>query len=46
MLLLAPIASTAADRGYSTSEERKQALDIIARFQADPLNPSLKQEQK
>ena len=46
VLLIAPVASIAADRGPSTPEERKQALDIIARFQADPLNPSLKQEQK
>jgi hypothetical protein len=46
VLLLAPAASTAADRGPSTTEERKQALDIIQRFQADPLDPALKQEQK
>lgn len=31
----------AADRGPSTPEERKQALAIIHRFQADPLNPDL-----
>jgi len=37
-LLLAPIASTAADRGPSTPEERKQALDYIHHFEADPLN--------
>jgi hypothetical protein len=43
-LLLAPIASTAADRGPSTPEERKQALEYIAHFEADPLNPSLKPE--
>jgi hypothetical protein len=46
LLLLAPAASSAADRGPSTPEERKQALDIIQRFQADPLDQSLKQEQK
>ena len=44
--MLAPAASTAADRGPSTPEERKQALEYIARFEADPLNPSLKQEQR
>ncbi|MGA2673492.1 MAG: hypothetical protein ABSE99_09695 [Terracidiphilus sp.] len=43
-LLLAPLAATAAGRGPSTPEERKQALEYIHRFQADPLNPSLKPE--
>jgi hypothetical protein len=43
-LLLAPIAANAADRGPSTPEERKQALEYIQHFQADPLNPNLKPE--
>ena len=43
-LLAAPVASIAADRGPSTPEERKQALESIAHFQADPLNPNLKPE--
>jgi len=43
-LLFVPIASTAADRGPSTPEERKQALEYIAHFEADPLNPNLKPE--
>ena len=43
-LLLAPVASTAADRGPSTPEERKQALEYIAHFEADPLKPNLKPE--
>ena len=43
-LLLAPLASAAADRGPSTPEERKQALEYIAHFEADPLNPNLKPE--
>jgi len=43
-LLLGPIASTAADRGPSTPEERKQALEYIQHFEADPLNPALKPE--
>jgi len=43
-LLAAPLASAAADRGPSTPEERKQALDYIHHFEADPLNPALKPE--
>src|ERR1035438_7089073 len=45
-LLLVPIASTAADRGPSTPEERKQALEYIAHFEADPLNPALQPEKQ
>jgi hypothetical protein len=45
MLLLAPFAARSA-RGPSTPEERKQALDIIQRWEADPLNPSLTQERE
>jgi hypothetical protein len=43
-LLLALIAATAADRGPLTPEERKQALEYIAHFEADPLNPNLRPE--
>jgi hypothetical protein len=43
-LFLLPIASAAADRGPSTPAERKQALEYIRHFQADPLNPNLKPE--
>jgi hypothetical protein len=43
-LLFAPIAAAAADRGPSTPEERRQALEYIRHFQADPLNPDLKTE--
>jgi hypothetical protein len=43
-LLLAPIAAAAADRGPSTPAERKQALEYIRHFQADPLNPELNAE--
>jgi hypothetical protein len=43
-LLAAPASAIAADRGPSTPEERKQALDYIQHFEADPLNPALKQE--
>ena len=39
-----PVASIAADRGPSTPEERKQALEYIQHFDADPLNPDLKKE--
>jgi hypothetical protein len=45
-LLLAPIASTAADRGPSTPEERKQALEYVHHFEADPLNPALQLEKQ
>jgi len=43
-LFAAPVASIAADRGPSTPEERKQALEYIHHFEADPLNPALKPE--
>jgi hypothetical protein len=45
-LLLVPVAVNAADRGPSTPAERKQALDYIHRFQADPLNPELRTERE
>ncbi len=44
-LLLAPFAAQ-AERGPSTPEERKQALDMIQRLEADPLNPSLTRERE
>jgi hypothetical protein len=43
-LLLAPLAATAADRGPSTPEERKQVLDSIHSWQADPLGPNAKDQ--
>ena len=43
-ILAAPVAAIAADRGPSTPEERKQALEYIQHFEADPLNPALKPE--
>jgi len=43
-LLSAPVAAIAADRGPSTPEERKQAIEYIQHFEADPLNPALKPE--
>jgi carboxypeptidase Q len=45
-LLLAPIAATAADRGPSTPEERKQALDYIQDFEANPLGPNAMHERE
>jgi hypothetical protein len=43
-LLLAPFAANAADRGPSTPEERKQALEYIHAWQADPLGPQAKDQ--
>jgi hypothetical protein len=43
-LLAAPASAIAAGRGPSTPEERKQALEYIQHFMADPLNPALKSE--
>jgi hypothetical protein len=45
-LLAAPASAIAAGRGPSTPEERKQALEYIQHFMADPLNPALKSEIK
>jgi hypothetical protein len=42
-LLLAPFAAK-AERGPSTPAERKQALESIHHFEADPLNANLKSE--
>lgn len=44
-LLAAPVAAT-AQRGPSTLEERKQALEYIHHFEADPLNPNLQTEKE
>jgi hypothetical protein len=44
--LAAPVAAIAADRGPSTPEERKQALEYIQRFEANPLNPNLQPEKE
>jgi hypothetical protein len=44
VLLAAPASAIAADRGPSTPEERKQAIDYIQHFMTDPLNPALKPE--
>ena len=43
-LLLTSVAATAADRGASTPEERKQALENIHEWQADPLGPHAKDQ--
>jgi hypothetical protein len=45
-LLAAPVASQTATRGPSTPEERKQALEYIRHFEADPLNPKVIQERE
>jgi hypothetical protein len=42
-LLLAPLAAK-ADRGPSTPEERRQALEYIHAWQADPLGPQAKDQ--
>lgn len=43
-LLLAPITSSAADRGPTTPEERKQALENIHAWQANPTGPQAKDQ--
>jgi hypothetical protein len=43
-IFLLPFTASAADRGPSTPAERKQALEYIRHFQADPLNPNLTPE--
>ena len=42
----APIAASAADRGPSTPEERKQALQYIQDFEANPLSPDAIKERE
>ena len=44
VLLIAPIAATAADRGPSTPEERKQVIELIHAWQANPLGPQAKDQ--
>jgi hypothetical protein len=46
VLLAAPASAIAADRGPSTPEERKQALEYIQHFMANPLNPALQPEKE
>jgi hypothetical protein len=43
ILLIAPFAS-AADRGPSTPEERKQVIELIHAWQANPLGPEAKNQ--
>lgn len=43
-LVLAPVASTAADRGPSTAEERTQMLEVIHIWQSDPMGPKAKDQ--
>jgi hypothetical protein len=45
-LLAAPVAAIAADRGPSTPEERKQALEYIQDFEANPLGPNALHERQ
>ncbi|HEY1209379.1 MAG TPA: hypothetical protein VGE85_08425 [Terracidiphilus sp.] len=45
-LLAAPASAIAAGRGPSTPEERKQALDYIQHFMADPLGPNALHERQ
>ena len=45
-LLSAPVAATAADCGPSTPEERKQALEYIQDFEANPLGPNEARERE
>lgn len=43
-LLASPLSIHAADRGPSTQVERRQALEYMSHFEADPLNPGLTPE--
>jgi hypothetical protein len=43
-LLLVPLAATATDRGPSAPEERKQTLNAVRDWQADPLGPHAKDQ--
>jgi len=43
-LLAASLPAYSADRGPSTPEERKQALEYIHNWQADPLGPHAKEQ--
>jgi hypothetical protein len=44
MLLIAPAAVTASDRGPSTPEERKQLIELIHAWQANPLGSQAKDQ--
>ena len=44
MLLITPAAATAADRGPSTSEERKQVIELIHAWQENPLGLQAKDQ--
>jgi hypothetical protein len=44
MLLVAPTVAAAADRGPSTPEERKQVIELIHAWQANPLGPQAKDQ--
>jgi len=44
VLLMIPIAATATDRGPSTPEERKQVIELIHAWQANPLGPQAKDQ--
>jgi len=44
--LLAPLVAIAADRGPSTPEERKQALEYIQDFESNPLGPNAMKERE
>jgi len=43
-LMAASLLAHAADRGPSTPEERKQALEYIHSWQADPLGPNARDQ--
>jgi hypothetical protein len=45
-MLLVPLAAGALNRGPSTPEERQRALEYIRHFEADPLNPDLRNERE
>ena len=42
--LMVPIAATAADRGPSTPEERRQVIELIHAWQANPLGPQARDQ--
>jgi hypothetical protein len=46
VILFAPVSANAADRGPSTPEERKQALQYIQDFQSNPFGPNVTQERE
>jgi hypothetical protein len=42
--MLRPVSATAPDRGPSTPEERKQALEFARDPRSDPLDPNSKEK--